>query len=411
MTELFQALTVAAAREILSGHLPDQRPAVQVPLLASFGLCLATDVYAVEGVPGFDRSTMDGYAVRAGDTYGATEAMPAYLDVCGEVSMGMQAQGSTGVGQAWRIPTGGMLPPGADAVVMVEYTEELDDRTIGVTKPAAPGENVVRAGDDAAPGEIVLPKGHRIRPQDLGILAAVGVDRVTVNPAIRVGIISTGDELVPPEDRPGPAQVRDVNSYTLWGAVEALGGQGRIYGIIKDNFDQLREALELALAENDMVLLSGGSSVGTRDVASKVIDTIGKPGVLFHGIAVKPGKPTIGAVVRQKPVFGLPGHPVSAMVVFDLLVAPLVRTGTYPCSNDIGEFPLRAIITRSMSSAAGREDFIPVKLFSRDGLIHAQPVLGKSGLIATMVKADGLAYIPSGKEGIEAGQEVAAKLF
>ncbi|HUW64133.1 MAG TPA: gephyrin-like molybdotransferase Glp [Spirochaetia bacterium] len=413
MAELFKALTVEAAREILTRHLPSMRPAVRVPLLESLGLCLAVDVRAAEDVPGFNRSTMDGYAVRAKDTYGATEGMPSYVDVCGEVLMAGEAAGGTGVGQAWRIPTGGMLPPGADAVVMVEYTEELDGRTIGITRPAAPGENVVRRGEDVATGEVVLPEGHRIRPQDLGILAAVGVTGVEVTEATRVGIISTGDELVGPEERPGPAQVRDINSYSLYGAVAACGGQGRLYGIVRDKYEELRETLEQALRENDLVLLSGGSSVGTRDVASKVIDSMGEPGVLFHGIAVKPGKPTVGAVVQGKPVFGLPGHPVSAMVVFDLLVAPLLRSGTYPAGGkeDVSEFPLWAVITRSLRSAAGREDFIPVKLYKGAGQIYADPVLGKSGLIATMVKANGLARIPAGKEGVEAGQAVEAKLF
>lgn len=413
MAELFKALTVEEARATLARHLLDQRPKEKMPLLESLGRRLAAEVRAAGDVPGFDRSTMDGYAVRARDTYGATEGMPSYVDVSGEVLMGQEPRDEVRVGQVWSIATGGMLPPGADAVVMVEYTEELDDRTIGITRPVAPGENVVRRGEDIAAGEVALPAGHRIRPQDLGMLSSVGVNEVEVAPPIRVGIISTGDELVAPEENPAPGQVRDINSYALYGAVAACGGEPRLYGIVRDSCEELKSTLEQALGENDMVLLSGGSSVGTRDVASKVIDSMGEPGVLFHGISVKPGKPTVGAIVRGKPVFGLPGHPASAMVVFELMVAPLVRSGGYPTDGEKAfmEFPLRAVITRNLRSAAGREDFIRVKLSSRDGQLYADPVLGKSGLIATMVKADGLARIPSGKEGVEAGEIVEVKLF
>jgi molybdopterin molybdotransferase len=317
------------------------------------------------------------------------------------------------VGQAWRIATGGMLPPGADAVVMVEYTEELDGRTIGVTRPVAPGENVVRRGEDIAAGEVALPAGHLIRPQDLGLLSAVGVSEVEVAMPVKTGIISTGDELVDTRETPLPGQVRDINSYALYGAVGACGGEPRLYGIVRDKYEELRDTLERALRGNDLVLLSGGSSVGARDVASKVIDSMGEPGVLFHGISIKPGKPAVGAVVGGKPVFGLPGHPASAMVVFELLVAPLVRSWGYPAGGDEAwmEFPLRARITRNLRSAAGREDFIRVRLFSREGQLYADPVLGKSGLITTMVKAGGLARIPSGKEGVEAGETVEVKLF
>lgn len=413
MTELFKALTVSAARETLAAYCPRTRRSEKVPLLESLGRILAAEVWAAEDVPGFDRSTMDGFSVRACDTYGATESMPAYLDVTGDIAMGLQPFQTVRAGQACRIATGGMLPPGADAVVMVEYTEYLDSRTIGVTGPVAPGENVVRKGEDIVSGALALPAGHRIRPQDLGFLAAVGVTAVPVDVPLRVGIISSGDELVEPEEVPGPGQVRDINSYALHGAVTICGGSPRLYGIVRDDYEAMKSVLERALAENDMALLSGGSSVGVRDVAARVIDALGKPGVLFHGIAVKPGKPTIGAMVGEKPVFGLPGHPASAMVAFDLLVAPLLRQAMVPGGGKDAfmEYPLRAVITRNLRSAAGREDFIRVKLCQKEGKLYAEPVLGKSGLISTMVRADGLARIAAGKEGVEAGEEVEVKLF
>lgn len=413
MAELFNVLTVEEARSVISRHLPDRWPGEKAPVLKSLGRRLAADVRAVDDVPSFDRSTMDGFAVRAKDTYGATDSMPSYVDIAGEIMIGRKPAGEVKTGQAYRIPTGGMLPAGADAVVMVEYTEELDSRTIGITRPVAPGENVVRKGEDIAAGEMALPAGHLIRPQDLGLLSAIGVTGVEVAFSLKVGIISTGDELVDPVENPSPGQVRDINSHTLYGAVAANGGAPRLYGIIDDNYENLKNALELALQDNDMVLLSGGSSVGPRDVAFKVINSAGEPGVLFHGISVSPGKPTVGAILGGKPVFGLPGHPASAMVIFDLMVSPLLRVGRYPASakEAVMEFPLKAVITRNLRSAAGREDFIRVRLSYRDGQLLAEPVLGKSGLISTMVRADGLAHIPAGKEGVETGETVEIKLF
>ncbi|NLI14124.1 MAG: molybdopterin molybdotransferase MoeA [Peptococcaceae bacterium] len=413
MAELFNVLTVDEARAAIAAHLPDKWPHEKVPVLKSLGRRLAAEVRAVDDVPGFDRSTMDGFAVRARDTYGATEGMPAYVDITGEIIIGRRPEGEVKSGQAYRIPTGGMLPAGADAVVMVEYTEELDSRTIGIVKPVAPGENMVRRGDDIAAGEIALPVGHQIRAQDLGMLSSIGVTEVEVAVSLKVGIVSTGDELVNPGENPLSGQVRDINSHALYGAIAACGGAPRLYGIVSDNYEKLKDILRVALKDNDMVLFSGGSSVGTRDVASKVIDAAGKPGVLFHGIAISPGKPALGAILGGKPVFGLPGHPASAMVVFDLMVAPLVRMGGYPTgAKEIAmEFPLRAVITRNLRSAAGREDFVRVKLGYSDGRFFAEPVLGKSGLISTMVRADGLAHIPAGKEGVEAGEIVEVKLF
>ncbi|MCG8400739.1 MAG: molybdopterin molybdotransferase MoeA [Firmicutes bacterium] len=409
MTELFQARTVQEARELLASHIRISCPVERVPLLEALGRRLGKDIGAPDDVPGFDRSTMDGFAVRAGDTFGASDSLPAYLDVGGEVFVGREPAGGLSAGQAWRIPTGGMLPPGADAVVMVEHTEELDHRTIGVNKPVAPGDHVVRAGEDITAGTTLLALGHVIRPQDLGLLSAAGATEVSVTGRPKVGIVSTGDEVVEPALKPGPGQVRDVNSYVLYGQALAYGARPEIRGIVRDDFDLLLNVLRRAVAECDLVLLSGGSSVGTGDVASKALDTLGPPGVLFHGISIKPGKPTVGAVVRGKPVFGLPGHPVSAMVVFELLVAPLLKYGGY--MEDFLEFSVKARLKRNMRSAPGREDYIRVRLGLENGEFVADPVLGKSGIINTMVRAGGLARIPAGKEGVEAGEYVGVKLF
>lgn len=413
MAELFKVLTLTEARAAIMRHMPVVRDGVKIPILESLGRCLAAEVRAVDDVPAFNRSTVDGYAVKAKDTYGASEGIPSYLDVSGEVLIGRVPSGQVNGGQTWYIATGGMLPAGADAVVMVEYAEELDSRTIGIYRPVAPGENVIRTGEDIAAGDIALPAGHRIRPQDLGLLSSIGVTEVEVTRITRVGIISTGDELISPLERPAPGEIRDINSYVLYGAVSASGGQPRLYGIVPDNYDKLREILAQALEENDMVLISGGSSVGARDVTFRVIESAGKPGVIFHGISVKPGKPTAGAFIGCKPIFGLPGHPASALVIFDVLVAPLLRDGAYPATDEesVLEFPVKAVITRNLHSAAGRKDYFRVKISSKDGQLFAEPVLGKSGLINTMIKADGLARIPSGKEGVEAGETVDVKLF
>jgi len=398
--DLFRAHTIEHALAALREHIIPVSETETVGLRQAFGRVLAENVRAPDDVPGFDRATMDGFAVRAQDTFGASEGLPAYLQVAGEVLMGRAPAGRLAPGQAFRIATGGMLPAGADAVVMVEYTEELDATTIGVTRPVAPGENMVRRGDDIAAGETLLSAGRRLRPQDVGLRAAAGVALVTVRRPLRGGIITTGDEVIPPEQSPGPGQVRDVNSYTAQGMVLEYGAEPLVYGIVRDDYASLAEAVGRALRESDMVIVTGGSSVGTRDVTARILNELGKPGIIFHGLAVRPGKPTIGAVIDGRPVLGLPGHPVSAMIVFRLIGAPLLGAGGLTAS-------LRARLTRSIHSQVGKEDYVRVRLV-RDGTgeWQADPVLGKSGLIATMVRADGLARIPLESEGAEAGETV-----
>lgn len=402
--DFFRALTVEAALAELRRHFQALLETEKVDLRQALGRVLARDCFAPEDVPGFDRSTMDGFAVRARDTFGASEGLPAYLEVTGEILMGEAPSGEIGAAEAFRVPTGGMLPAGADAVVMLEYTEPLDDRTIGVVRPVAPGENVIRRGDDLRRDEQLFEAGHRLRPQDVGLLAAAGIGEVEVYRRLCVGIITTGDEIVPVKAKPGPGQVRDVNSYTAQGQVVECGGEPVLFGVVPDEFESLAAVLRRALAETDLVVISGGSSVGARDITARVIDSLGEPGVLFHGLAVRPGKPTIGAVVGGKLVFGLPGHPVSAMVVFRLLVAPLLDPRA-------GRSAIRARIRRSLRSQVGKEDYVRVRLVWENGELYAEPVLGKSGLIATMARADGLARIPLDREGVAEGEPVEVILF
>jgi molybdopterin molybdotransferase len=352
---------------------------------------------------------MDGYAVRAQDTFGAGDGMPAYLKVGGEVPMGRTPDVKVRPGEVARIPTGAILPEGADAVVMVEHTHVVDPTMIEVYRPVAPGENVVQVGEDVKHGERLLPKGHCLRPQDVGGLLGIGILTVSVVRRPRVVIIATGDEVVSPDVEPGPGQIRDINTYTLATLVLQAGGIPHPLGIIRDDYEALREAAERGMDHGDVLIVSAGSSVSTRDVTSTVIGELGKPGVLVHGVALKPGKPTILAVCRDKPVFGLPGNPVSTFVTFELFVRPALShlVDTAPPARAI----VRARLTRNIASAFGREDYVPVRLIEEKGELLAEPVFGKSNLIYILVKAHGLVTIPLDVGGLSAGESVEVRRF
>jgi len=382
-----------------------------LPLASTEGRVLAEAVTADLDIPGFTRSTMDGYALQGAATFGATESNPGYLTVVGSVAMGAQPDLLVGPGEAVRIATGGMLPRGADAVMMIEHTEALDDSTIEVYRSVAPGQHVVARGEDIARGDTLLSGGQPIRPQEAGLLAAMGHETVRVFRKPRVGIISTGDEVVPVAAVPGPGQIRDVNSTTLSAMTLAAGGQPRVYGIVQDSLALLKTMCTQALAENDMVLISGGSSVGMRDFTIEAFEAQADAEIMVHGVSISPGKPTILARSGPKPMWGIPGHVTSAMVVFRVLVQPFVahlgglddrfRRGlTIPCR-----------LARNLPSSQGRVDFVRVRLEHRDGELYAEPVLGKSGLIHTMVKADGLVRIAAPVEGLDKGDAVAVELF
>jgi molybdopterin molybdotransferase len=408
--ELFHVLTPGDAYAALAAHLA---PAPRVERLATadaLGRVLADALASPEDLPAFARSTMDGFAVRAADTYGASEGLPAYLAVRGEILMGRAPAAGVAPGEALRIATGGMMPAGADAVVMVEHTQEVDALTIEVVRPVAPGENVIRAGEDVKTGAPLLPRGHVLRPQDLGGLLALGITEVAVAARLQVGIIGSGDEIVPPDRAPGPGQVRDINSYTLAALVRRAGHDPVLFGIAPDIADALERLARDALARCDAVILSAGSSVSTRDMAAQAIDALGKPGVLVHGVSLKPGKPTILAVAGGKPVFGLPGNPVSCMVTFDLFVAPaLDALGGAPARR--ARPAIGARLTRNVASSAGREDYVPVRLVTRDDGLWADPVFGKSNLIYTLVHADGLVRIGLDKGGLARGEHVDVRVF
>ena len=384
-----------------------------VPLAAAAGRRIAADVVAEEGVPPFDRSMVDGYAVHAADTFGCSDALPAILTLAGQVEMGVAAEVPCPVGSCLRIPTGGMLPPGADAVVMLEYSEDYGDGTIGLAKPAAPGENVVFANDDVAPGQVLIPKGTRLEPHHIGTLASLGCAQVEVAARPRVGIISTGDEIVPSDVTPEGAQMRDVNAPMLAAAVAVCGGVPVSYGIVPDEYDALLDCVQLALPTCDMVLVSGGSSAGARDNTSLVLGEAGE--LLFHGVAVKPGKPTIAADANGEPAFGLPGHPVAAYFMFLELVRPLLSGRT-----DAAGFSVEAKLSAGIPSNHGRAEFVGVRLeggkradaaASGAAPLVAVPIRGKSGLISQLTGADGYLVIPRNREGLAAGEQVRVTLF
>jgi len=391
--------------------------AEEVGLDDALGRVLAGPVAAPEAVPQFQRSTMDGYAVCARDTFGASVGAPQYLEIKGEVLMGAAPVRPLLPGEAFRVPTGAMLPEGADAVVMVEYTAEHPDLTLEVRRAVAPGENLLAPGEDVPAGKLLFDAGARLRPQDLGLLAALGITRLKAYRRPRVAILSSGDEIVPVARQPGPGQVRDANAHLAAAQVREGGGLPLLLGIIPDDFGALRAALAAAINDADLVLISGGSSVGARDLTLAAIRDLPASEVLVHGVAIRPGKPTILAAVGlgsgsgARPLLGLPGHPASAEVVMEVLGRPLLAhlsglEATPPWGRTV-----TAALSRNLAGASGREDYVRVRLRPEGETLWAEPVLGPSGLISPLVNSDGLVMIPLGLEGLLKGEAVEVRLF
>lgn len=382
----------------------------EVELCNGLGRVLSRSVRADEDLPQFLRATMDGFAVQAKDTFGASDAQPALLRLVGEVRMGEAAHGAIESSQAVRVATGAMLPEGADAVVMIEHAELLDAETLEVYKSVAPWENVVRPGEDVAAGQEVLPAGWTLRPQDLGLLGALGITKLWVHRKPTIAVFSTGDEVVPIDRQPGPGQVRDVNGVSVCAWVTLEGGTALPMGIIPDRPEQLSKGFAEALRAADALIVSGGSSVGIRDFLMEVLQKLEGAQVLAHGLAVRPGKPTLVADVCGKPFLGLPGHPVSALVILHLLGRPLLDRlcgRVYPHRPR----PFRARLTRNLASAQGREDYIRVAIEEKQGELWARPLLGSSGLIGNLSRAEGLVRIDPLCEGLYSGEWVEVESF
>ncbi len=378
----------------------------EVRLDQALNRVLAEPVFTGEDLPPFTRSIVDGYAVRAQDTFGASESLPCLLEIVGEVGMGETPPFALEDGYAARIPTGGMLPAGADSVVMVEYTEELDQRSVAISRSVAPLENVIQPGDDFRAGQEALQTGRRLRPQEIGLLAGLGRETVMVRRKPKVAIISSGDEIVPMEQKPGPGELRDINSHSLAAMVEDWGGVPLQLGLAPDQFPALRDKCQEALDRADMCLISGGSSVGSRDLTLEVLTSFNESEILVHGVAISPGKPTLLVKTGEKASWGLPGHVASAMVVFQVLVRPFMcyLSGA---SMSLGQGrPVQARLSRNVVSKQGREDFIRVRLREEDTVLMADPIFGESALISTLVHADGLVCIQRHAEGLYAGETV-----
>jgi molybdopterin molybdotransferase len=401
--EFFTARRVG---EALAGFRPARRTAVEtVELAEALHRVPATDIRAPTAMPGFARSTVDGYAVRAADTYGASEGLPSYLDLAGAVRMGAAPTVAVSHGKCVAIPTGAVLPDGADAVVMVEHTAETMPGTIEVTRPVAPGAGMVRADEDAAAGDVLVRAGQPVRAPQLGFLAAAGVTSVAVHARPRVAIVSTGDEVVPPETAALTAgQVRDATASALTGLVRDAGGQPIQAGIVPDDRAALKSTLRAALADADLVVVSAGSSVGARDETAGAVAALGE--IWCHGLAVKPGKPTLLAECAGVPLLGLPGNPLSALVVFRLVGVPLVWR-LAGAEQPPPEPTVRARLSRDLASATGRLDVVQVVV--RDGV--AEPLFGPSALLSVLARADGYLVVPEPATGLDGGTEVEVILY
>lgn len=406
-------ISVGDAQRILLQALATLVPQTEtLPLEQALRRVLAEDLISAEDLPSQARSTMDGYAVRAADTFGATDSMPCYLNVTGQVQMGQSPRGTVEQGSCHAIPTGGLLPQGADSVVMFEHTVAVDESLIEVVKPVGEAANLILAGEDIRCKELALGAGKRLRAQEIGLLAGLGVQEVKVVKKPRVGILSTGDEIVDFKIKPPAGKIRNINSLALASQARNAGAKVTDYGIVADDYQIFLDALALAASENDLVLFSGGSSVGVRDLGEKVISALGNPGVLVHGVKLRPGKPIIIGLCDQTAVFGLPGHPVSAMVCFDFFVRPAILkiSGQQNDPLALGE-SLRASLSRNINSAPGRLDVVRVSLKTIEDKLVATPILGKSGSISTLSRADGYFIIPEDSQGAYQNSPVEVYLY
>ncbi|KAA9014478.1 molybdopterin molybdotransferase MoeA [Niallia endozanthoxylica] len=407
--KFFQVKTVEETFSLIDEMINPLTETETKPLYEALHYILAENIKVKENVPAFRRSSVDGYAVKAKDTFGSSESMPGFLTVAGEVKMGEQPERALADGEAIYVPTGGMLPETSDAVIMIEHCEDLSG-LLNLYRQVAPGENVISIGEDLKEGEQLLTAGMKLRSQELGALASQGITEVTVYRKPVIGYLSTGDEIVPIETKElAIGQVRDMNGITIGSLVSEWGCEFIYGGIIEDSREELERQAKEMLEKVDCLILSGGSSVGTKDYSVEVIDSLGAPGVFVHGVSIKPGKPTILASANDKPIIGLPGHPASAIVIFHLFGKAILHKlqGWIREEKNLA----RAIVTKNLPSTPGRSDYIRARLFFEDNQWYAEPIIGKSSLISTLVKSEGLIEIPSRSEGVLKGDLVSVRLF
>ena len=407
--ELFNVLTVKETLRVIDENFNCEMGGEYVTLAEAEGRILKHTITARDNVPDFRRSTVDGYALYSKDTFGASESIQSILDLQGEILMGHEAKGQISIpGQCFYVPTGAMLPKGADSVLMIEYTEKLDESTILASKSTSPGENVIEAGEDIKKGQKVIEKGTKLRAYEIGVLASLGFYNIEVYKKPVIGIISTGDEIVHPSEAIKIGQIRDINSYMLNSLSLDKGCLPVRYGLIKDEYEELKSTAEKALSECDIVLISGGSSVGKKDNTVKVIKDLEDSLLLVHGISIKPGKPTIIGKSKEKIIFGLPGHPLSCAVIFQAVVNYYIDKIT---NHKEISYPVVCKFKFNYHKAKGREEYLPVTLKEKDDEVLASPVFGKSGLITSFSKAWGYIKIERNEEGIKEGQKVKVYKF
>jgi len=411
MENLFKLMKIEDFIEVAMDNMNKKLETEEINIIDSLKRVLAEDVISDGDLPPFSRSTVDGYAVHSKDTYGASETLPIFLDVNGEIRMGEEAVKELKEGYAMKIATGAMIPEGSDSIVMVEDTEMISEKTVEISRAVYEKENIVFKGEDILKSGVLLNKGHAIRPQDIGALAGIGVTKVNVFKKVKVAVISTGDEIIHPSERPKLGQIRDINSYSVSSFALELGCEIKMCGIIKDNKDMLLNEVRNRIEDFDIVLLSGGSSVGTRDLTIQVLEEIQKNSILAHGIAIKPGKPTILSVIQNTLIIGLPGHPASSIVVFNGVVKPLIKLMSGELAEINYDNKVIAKLSRNIVSDKGREQYFRVKVTKENAEFIAVPILGKSSLITTLVKANGLLKCGLGVEGIIKNTDVEVIMF
>jgi len=410
MPEFLSLVSPEAALSLLFSHIEPILSNEEIATEEALGRITAEDIISPQDLPEFRRSTVDGYALKAGDSHGASESLPAYLKLSGEVLMGAGPEFDLVSKECALIHTGGMLPENATAVVMLEDTQALEAGEVEIFRSVAEGENVIEIGEDVRKGGIVINRGTRLRPADIGGLLALGITKINTVTPPKFGIISSGDEVIPPDQKPKPGEVRDINSYTLGALISELGAEAIHYGIIPDNREDLRKIFKIGLGECDHLIVTAGSSASSRDLTADIMNELGDPGVLVHGVSIKPGKPTIFALAGPKVMIGLPGNPVSALVIAYILVKPIIQAYQGLEKRKISP-SIPAKLTMNVPSLAGREDWIPVSLINEKGIFKAEPIFGRSNLIFLLAKADGLVKIPSATTGLEAGAAVSVRLF
>lgn len=408
---LLKVDTLEEARNKLLKAVAGKDPGTEtVSFAESLGRIVAEDIEAVENVPGFTKSTVDGYAVKAANTQGVSESVPVFLDVVDEIRMGEAPEKMIRDGQASYVPTGGMLPEGADAVVMIEHTEKFDEKSIAVYDAVSDGRNVIREGEDIGRGSVFIKRGTRVRPQEVGVMASAGVSHVKVFRPWRISVISTGDELIGVNEELAAGKTRDINTHSLSASAAKYGFEVIGTSVLKDDRGLIKEAIKEAMAVSDVVLVSGGSSQGEKDYTADIMDELSDAGVFTHGIAIKPGKPTILAYdgASGTVLAGLPGHPAAAVMIFELLIGWLYRQLT----DQREPRAITARVTENVAAAGGKATCLLLELrLESDGAYEAEPILGKSGLMTTLTRADGYAVIDTNSEGLKQGETVSVVLF